>query len=276
MGELLILRRPMGEVRPEVGLRPGVRYPDWSQARSHAARAAISAMLEAFDLTRRWAGISEPEDRLRRAILVHYGETGYPPSIRRLAAKTGLEADAVEPLLERLAARDMIVLGGCRVTITGAYPFTEIDTPHSVVLDGRTINTMCAIDALGVGVMYDRDVVIASRCLDCGGPIDVETHERGAALKRYTPARTVVWLGTGYAGDCAAKSMCKSMAFFCSDDHLASWRQGAGAGNEGYRLMIDEGLEAGKALFAPLLAPPRGPVDPVDPVNAAPEGGRGR
>ena len=130
--------------------------------------------------------------------------------------------------------------------------------PSSIIRASNSILTGTAISAaaLGVGAMYGRDVVIASRCLECGGPIHVETHDCGAALKRYTPARTVVWLATRLAADgCAAKSACKSMAFFCSDDHLASWRKDGGA--EGFRLSIEEGLQVGRALFQPLLASAR-------------------
>ncbi len=240
--------------RPDVRLRPGVVYPDWSVVTSDAVVQTLAAYFDASDRVRRWSAITEVEDRLWRVILEHYGATGRPPSASEMSSATSLAPRALGGLLAGLEARDMVLLdddGG----VAGAYPFTEDDTAHRVTLDGRTINTMCAIDALGVGAMYDRDVVIASRCLECGGPIDVETHDRGRALKRYTPARTVVWLGTGYAGGCAAKSACKSMAFFCSDDHLASWREDGSA--EGFRLSIDEGLQAGRASFQPLLAPAR-------------------
>ena len=240
--------------RPEVRLRPGVVYPDWSVVTSDAVVQTLAAYFDASDRVRRWSAITEVEDRLWRVILEHYGATGRPPSEREMSSATGLAPRALSDVLAGLEARDMVLLdvgGG----VAGAYPFTEDDTAHRVTLDGHTINTMCVIDALGVGAMYDRDVVITSRCLECGGPIHVETHDCGRALKRYTPARTVVWLGTGYAGGCAAKSACKSMAFFCSDDHLASWRKDGGA--EGFRLSIDEGLQAGRASFQPLLAPAR-------------------
>ena len=240
--------------RPDVRLRPGVMYPDWSVVTSDAVVQAIGELFAAADLVRRLSAITEVEDRLRRVILERYGDTGRPPSVRQMSSASGLAPDALSGVLAGLEARDMVLLddgGG----VAGAYPFTEEDTAHRVTLDGRTINTMCAIDALGVGAMYDRDVVIASHCLNCGGPVRVETRDRGAALERYTPARTVVWLGTGYAGGCAAKSACRSMAFFCSDDHLASWRKDGAA--EGFRLSIDEGLQAGRALFQPLLASAR-------------------
>ena len=240
--------------RTEVRLRSGVVYPDWSVVTSDTVFQALSTFLAAFDLVRRWSAITDVEDRLRRVILEHYGDTGRPPSEGRLSSATGLAPRALSDLLAGLEARDMILLddGG---RVAGAYPFTEAVTAHRVTLDGHTINTMCAIDALGVGAMYDRDIAIASRCLACGGVVRLETRDRGAALERYTPAGTVVWLGTGYADGCAAKSACQSMAFFCSDDHLASWREADGAA--GFRLSIDEGLQAGRALFQPLLVAAR-------------------
>ena len=241
--------------RPGVRLRPGVVYPDWSVVTSDAVVQMLAAYIDASGQVRRWSAITEVEDRVRRVILEHYGATGRPPSEREMSSATGLAPRALSDVLAGLEARDMVLLDDDGGGVAGAYPFTEDDTAHRVTLDGRIINTMCAIDALGVGAMYDRDVVIASRCLTCGGPVRVETHDRGRALKRYTPARTVVWLGTGYAGGCAAKSACKSMAFFCSDDHLASWRKDGGA--EGFRLSIDEGLQAGRASFQPFLAPAR-------------------
>ncbi len=240
--------------RPDVRLRPGVVYPDWSVVTSDAVIQALGALFDAFDLVRRWSAITVVEDRLRRVILEHYGATGRPPSAPEMSSATGLAPDALGGVLAGLEARDMVLLddgGG----VAGAYPFIEADTAHRVTLGGHAINTMCAIDALGVGAMYGRDIVIGSRCLTCGGPVRLETRDRGAALERYTPARTVVWLGTGYAGGCAANSACRSMAFFCSDDHLASWREDGGA--EGFRLSIDEGLQVGRALFQPLLAPAR-------------------
>ncbi len=45
------------------------------------------------------------------------------------------------------------------------------------------------------------------------------------------------------------------LAFFCSDAHLDSWRQENHPDIDGYRLSMDEGLQAGMAIFAPMLAP---------------------
>jgi len=255
MAELLIFRKAVADAQPEVCLRPGVGYPDWSAVDSSAVRGALGAMLGAADVTRRWSGIAEPEDRVRRAVLDHYAETGYPPSVARLTAATGLEPEAVRRVLGTLAARDMIGLGVSGVTITGAAPFTESDSAHTVLLGGHEINATSAIDALGAGIMCRRDVEIASRCPTCGGAIRLETRDRGAALGRVAPRGVVVWMGSDHARDGAAARSSRTTAFFCAADHLAAWRKSAGAGAAGVRLSLDEALQAAKALFGPLLAP---------------------
>ena len=255
MGELLNFRKAVTDAQPEVRLRPGVGYPDWSAVESRTLRGALGTMLGASDMTRRWSGIAEPEDRVHRAVLDHYAETGYPPSVARLTAATGLEPEDVRQLLGTLAARDMIALGVSDVTITGAAPFTESDSPHRVHMGGHEINATSAVDALGAGIMCRRDVQIASRCPACGGAIHLETRERGAGLGRAMPSGTVVWMGSDHVSDGAAVPPSRTTAFFCERDHLALWRKSEGAGAEGVRLSLDEALQAARALFGPLLAP---------------------
>ena len=64
---------------------------------------------------------------------------------------------------------------------------------HKVQLTGGpTVEAYCAIDALGIPAMLDRDVVISSRDPDTGEPIRI-TVTNGEASWR--PDETVVLLG---------------------------------------------------------------------------------
>jgi mercury(II) reductase len=60
--------------------------------------------------------------------------------------------------------------------------------------------------------------------------------------------------------------LCETTVFFCSDEHLSAWRGEHSADEPGFRLSIEEGLEAGRALFGPSLAglgvTPRSSADP--------------
>src|SRR5216684_6893973 len=118
----------------------------------------------------------------------------------------GLSETTIQPQLEELHRRDLVVLNGDR--IVGAYPFTDRDADHQVTLDGRVVNAMCAVDALGIGAMTDRDITIASRCRHCGAPIRVTTRDQGRALAQIEPRTAVMWQSVRYEVACAANSLC--------------------------------------------------------------------
>ncbi len=242
--------------RIEIPIRPGVMLPNWSVVCSATARASLGAILEVLNVEERWTGYPEAVDDLRRRILEHYIGEGRAPSVTQLSIATDLASDRLDRLLRELETRDLIVLDRTSGAITGAYPFTERETGYHLHFDGHVLNAMCAIDALGAGAMAGRDLVVESRCRACGAPIHVETGEGGTTLRAYTPESAVVWSGLEYADGCAATSLCTVMAFFCSDEHLGSWRDSNPPDTRGSRLSMDEAHQVGMAIFIPMLAPP--------------------
>jgi len=238
---------------PSFAVRPGVTFPDGSVVTSPTVRDALQAMVGSDHVLNRWSGYDSATDRVRVALLQLYAEHGRAPAIDALAEHAGLsELAAIRPLLEELRQRDLVVLDGER--IVGAYPFTDRDTGHRVMLDGRVVNAMCAVDALGIGAMTDRDTAITSQCRQCGAPIRIDTRDRGRAIADLEPRTAVMWQSVLYEGACAASSLCATTAFFCSDEHLSAWCRELPADEPGFRLSIEEGLQAGRALFGPSLA----------------------
>jgi mercuric reductase len=237
---------------PSFLLRPGVMFPDWSAVTSPVVKDALLAMVKSDHVLRRWSGYTPAIDRVRTAVLRLYAEDGRAPTLAGLAHRAGLAEAAVRPLLDYLRRRDLVIIDGER--LVGAYPFSDRDTGHQIRLGSRTVNAMCAVDALGVGAMVDRDVEVASRCHHCGAPIRVATRDRGRVVADVAPRTAVVWLRVHYEGGCAASSLCVTTAFFCTDDHLMAWRRKRPADEPGFRLSIEEGLEVGRAIFAPSLA----------------------
>lgn len=237
---------------PSFAVRPGVTFPDWSVVRSPAVRDALQAMVGSDHVLNRWSGYDPATDRVRVALLKLYAEDGRGPTTGALAERAELSETAIPSLLEELRRRDLVVLDGER--IVGAYPFTDRETGHRVTLDGRVLNAMCAVDALGIGAMTNRDIAIASQCRHCGAPIRITTREQGRALAEVEPTTAVMWQSVRYEGGCAASSLCATTAFFCSDEHLSAWRDDRSADEPGFRLSIEEGLQAGRALFGPSLA----------------------
>ncbi|MER8559995.1 bifunctional organomercurial lyase/mercury(II) reductase MerBA [Mesorhizobium sp. M0578] len=237
---------------PSYTVRPGVTFPDWSVVTSPAVQDALQAMVGSDHVFDRWSGYDPATDRARVALLQLYAENGRAPTAGALAERAGLSGTAIRPLLEELRGRDLVVLDCER--IVGAYPFTDRDTGHHVTLDGRVLNAMCAVDALGIGAMTDRDIAIASRCRHCGAPIRIATRNQGRGLAEIEPRSAVMWDSVRYEGACAASSLCATTAFFCSDDHLSAWRGERSTDEPGFRLSIEQALEAGRALFGPSLA----------------------
>jgi mercury(II) reductase len=237
---------------PSFVVRPGVSFPDWSVVTSPTVRDALQAMVGSDHVLDRWSGYDQAADRVRVALLQLHTEGGRAPAMRALAERAGLSVAAVRPLLKELQRRDLVVLDGER--IVGAYPFTDEDRGHRVTLEGRVLNAMCAVDALGIGAMIGRDTAIASACRHCGEAIRIATRDQGRALTRVEPEGAVMWQSVRYDGACAANSLCAATVFFCSDDHLTAWRRDCSANEPGFRLSIVEGLEAGRALFGPSLA----------------------
>ena len=216
-----------------IELRPGVFRPDWSAAKSPAAKEALGGRAAARPgLIDKWLHALAPdEDRVWRAVLECYAVLGRPPLTAEISHQANLPESAVLQLLQQLEQRDLLARGPDGA-IRYAYPFTEVMTGHHVTLGRHVLNALCAIDALGTGAMYESDVSIQSACALCGDGIRVATEDMGRRLVEVSPASAVVWYDFAYA-DSAAVSCCPTIAYFCKDDHLRQWlvskcRAGAG------------------------------------------------
>lgn len=240
---------------PEVGveIRPGVFRPDWSAVTTPAAAAALKGRTAAREtVVDKWAyALEDVEDLVWRTVLRLYAKGGRPPGATETASEVGMTPGQVEALLGRLQSRDLIGLDATEA-IRHAYPFTEIVTGHRVELSGRSLNALCAVDALGVGSMYRCDVAIESSCCLCDTAVRVTTTEEGRALRSVEPAGARVWYDFAFSGS-AASSCCTAIAFFCSDAHLQQWHDAQKPPREGAWLTMDEALEMGRAIFGPVL-----------------------
>ena len=167
-------------------IRPGVRRPDWSLVTKPRAREAL---LERDDARNNLAGtwarpLSPQQDLVWRAVLELFAALGRPPDVAEIGQRTGIRQERVHALLSELQTRDLLGIDGASGAISYAYPFTVRSSGHRIELRGRTLNALCAIDALGVGGMFRTDVTITSCCRHCGTVIEIGTAESGRERRR--------------------------------------------------------------------------------------------
>jgi hypothetical protein len=184
------------ESRMTAEIRPGVQRPDWSVVTKPAAREALLGR----DRSRRagpwekWIGtLPAQHDLAWRTVLELFGKLGRPPHLSEIGSAIGLSPEQTQALVTELQTHDLLGMDHVTRTISYAYPFTGPATEHSVELHGRTLNALCAIDALGVGGMYRTDVTIVSSCRSCGARIEIGTALEGKALRYAHPNSVVVW-----------------------------------------------------------------------------------
>lgn len=183
--------------------------PDRAMVTAPVAQEALDRILVAGWYDKRFGELDPAAASVLASLLRLYADQGRPPSTPEIAAATGLSKHKADRLLEDLHRHDLVLLEHGDTAIRGAYPFTESVTGHAVtfVRTGRTLNTMCVIDALGAGAMCREDAIVRSACHACDAPIVVDIRGHGVTLGEVRPEAAVVWTGFRQSCGCAADSL---------------------------------------------------------------------
>ncbi len=193
--------------------------------------------------------LSKDENDVRRFILSQTPILGRIPSIGEIKKEfCQSQKGKVNTTLNKLDQFDAIHLDKDKTTILAAYPFSSSVTSHQVSLKGKgykRVYAMCAIDALGISFMFDRDVSIDSRCYHCEERIEIEVKDNKITF--LNPRSVVVWCDMEYSS-CAATSICKNINFFSSEKHFREWQKGRPR-RKGGLLPIQEAFYLGKLFF---------------------------
>jgi mercuric reductase len=204
--------------------------------------------------------IDEALERLNRRLPLARRQSALPPAfaaahraILRAQFDSGVapEAGSVpDGALERLSADDLIVVSKDGARILGAYPMTTEPTPHRLLMPGRTIHAMCAVDALSVGAMYGGAVEIESRCRVTRQPVWVKMD--GARIVSVSPEGVLVGVRWD-KGSCApaAHSLCMEMVFLRDEAAAKEW---SGGDRESHTVLtVEDAAEFGARFFTPLV-----------------------
>lgn len=257
-------------------MRPSVKTLDRIGSIEPLATETATRLLSMTESMLGWrlrqARLDQREEAVRQYILTQYPLLGRAPGCQEIATALGLNGPGdVRAILERLHELDLLYLDSDSREIRLAYPFSTIPTTHRVQFRdwpaAKPVYAPCAVDALGIPFMMDRDVSIESCCAYCEIPVVINVRDR--SIESCMPAETVVWVGTTYSGH-AATSICPTLDFFCSPAHAAAWRE-ARPEEEGHVLSVGEALCLGKGIFEDLLRPQPGAVSSASTAAPPPE-----
>lgn len=201
---------------------------------------ALERLNRRLPLAQRQAALSREFATAHRAILRSQFQTGRVPEPHTLPPGA----------LARLRADDLVVVSTDGARILGAYPMTTEPTPHRLMLRGRTIHAMCAVDALSVAALYGGEVEIESTCRVTREPVRVQMD--GARIVSASPPNVRVGVRWDKAsGVPAAHSLCMEMVFLRDQAAAQQWSGGDSASHT--VLSLAEAAELGARFFQPLV-----------------------
>ena len=99
-----------------------------------------------------------------------------------VAEALSLDTADAQDALRALADARMIVLRPGTTTIWMAMPFSNAQTPFTVISGGRAYYANCAWDAFGIAALLGEDARVFTTCADCGGALERKI-ARGALVE---------------------------------------------------------------------------------------------
>lgn len=201
---------------------------------------ALQRLNRRLPLAQRQAALPPDALAAHRAILRSLYETSSPPHPVPSAG-----------ILDRLGTDDLVVLSADGTKILGAYPMTTEPTPHRLLLPGRTVHAMCAVDALSVSPMFGDELEIESTCRVTGDPVRIR--QNGSAILSASPGTVLV--GVRWSQPCcghAAHSLCVEMVFLRDSQAAQDWHKSDLADHT--VLPLADAVQFGARFFKPLVS----------------------
>lgn len=140
----------------------------------------------------------------------------------QLSLRTGLDGHAVNAALRWLHDAGLVERDTAD-RVVGIAGLTLEPTKHRLVLDSQGLYTWCAIDAVGIPAALSLDAQVTTSCAHRGATLSVRI-DHGEP-----PADSLVrgWIPPTECDNVRA-DVCPLANLFCSLEHLADWRAGAG------------------------------------------------
>ncbi|KPL04902.1 MAG: hypothetical protein AMJ73_03170 [candidate division Zixibacteria bacterium SM1_73] len=149
-------------------------------------------------------------------------EFGRAPTVEELELSMKESGSRVITILDELEEKDLLLRRKGTQQVVSIYPFSLTSTKHQIVLeDGKALFAMCAVDALGMPNMFNKNVEVISQCEWCKQEITIEI-KNGEVTTRSHP-HIQIWNLERQEGP-SAETCCPVISFFCSDEHFREWQ----------------------------------------------------
>lgn len=123
--------------------------------------------------------------------------------------------------LNELEKKDILLRKRGTQEIVSIYPLSLKPTEHQILLEnGKRLFAMCAVDALGMSIMFDRNIKVVSRCEECKSEMVFEIKNEEIMFMSHPDATICSPKRQVYP---AAETCCPFVNFFCSKKHANKW-----------------------------------------------------
>jgi hypothetical protein len=153
-----------------------------------------------------------------RFILKH----GKCPTIEQLRSSLKRSDEEIIGAIDELEKKgDFLLRKRGTQQIVSIYPVSLKPTEHRVLLEtGTRLFAMCAVDALGMPIMFNKNGRIISRCEECKSEMIFEIKNEEIIFMSHPDAMICSPRRQVYP---AAETCCPFVNFFCSKKHADEW-----------------------------------------------------
>jgi hypothetical protein len=194
--------------------------------------------------------LAAPQRELYFWVLREFAAARPPNGEAMRAAATRLGVDFQDAL--SVVAREDLVHADASGRPLVAYPFSALPRGHRVLVDGkRSVEAMCAIDALGIAPMLGLPIEIYSRDRLSGGQIRVRLDPSEGAW--WEPREAVVLSGSVRCEGPSFLDCCDVLNFFERRENAERYLA-ENPSVSGHPISLPEAIEAGRIVFGDVFA----------------------
>ena len=161
------------------------------------------------------------EIQILRQILRFVLKHAKSPTVKELQLPLNRSEEEIIHTLDEFEKKDLLLRKKGTQEIVSIYPLSLRPTQHQIILeDGTRLFAMCAVDALGMPAMFNKNAKIVSRCEECKREVTFEIRSGELTFLSH-PSATICSPKTRVYP--AAETCCPLVNFFCSEKHADEW-----------------------------------------------------